>query len=272
MSPKLRVAIGGASGQTGLNIVTALLAESAKFKIIALVRPESVDKEVFVDLQQRGVAIRAVAFTDLPAVVAALEGVDIVISCLAVEQKEVEIGLIHAAKQAEVGRCVPSFFATVCPPRGVQSVRDAKEDLLDHIRRLYLPYTVIDVGWWYQLSVPLVPSGKLNDLVSAPAMSLAGQGDTQNAFTDNRDIGKYVARIIADERTINKHVFVYNEVSTQEAIWSKVEELMDESIPRKYVSSTYSTLGPRPFSGQGNSLWQADEARHLTSCVRVAPL
>lgn len=71
-------------------------------------------------------------------------------------------------------------------------------------------------------------------------MSLAGQGDTQNAFTDNRDIGKYVARIIADERTINKHVFVYNEVSTQEAIWSKVEELMDESIPRKYVSSTYS--------------------------------
>lgn len=117
-----------------------------------------------------------------------------------------------------------------------------KEDLLDHIKRLYLPYTVIDIGWWYQLSVPLVPSGKLDNVVSAPILSIGGTGDTQIAFTDNRDIGKYVARIIADPRTLNRQVFVYNEVSTQEAIWSEVERLTGESIPRKYVSFAPNAL------------------------------
>lgn len=111
-----------------------------------------------------------------------------------------------------------------------------KEELLDHIKRLYLPYTVVDVGWWYQLSVPSIPSGKLDDIVSVGSSTIYGKGDTEIAYTDNRDIGMYVARIISDPYTLNKHVFAYNEVSTQEKIWSEVEKLTGESIPRKYVS------------------------------------
>lgn len=72
--------------------------------------------------------------------------------------------------------------------------------------------------------------------MSVGSSTIYGKGDTEIAYTDNRDIGMYVARIISDPYTLNKHVFAYNEVSTQERIWSEIEKLTGESIPRKYVS------------------------------------
>lgn len=60
----------------------------------------------------------------MKAVTAALEAVDVVISGLTIEQAQAEIGLIEASKAAGVKRYVPSFFATICPPRGVASMRE----------------------------------------------------------------------------------------------------------------------------------------------------
>ena len=41
---KLRVAVAGASGETGRFIMDVLLAEQAQFDLIALVRPDAADK------------------------------------------------------------------------------------------------------------------------------------------------------------------------------------------------------------------------------------
>lgn len=104
------------------------------------------------------------------------------------------------------------------------------------MKRLYLPYTVIDVGWWYQASLPRPSSGKLDSAISFPETLIGADGDVKFAGTDVTDIGKYVARIIADPRTLNKQVFAYSEVTTQNHFWNTMEALTSETIPRKYLS------------------------------------
>jgi hypothetical protein len=111
-----------------------------------------------------------------------------------------------------------------------------KENILDRIKSLYLPYTVIDVGWWYQLSLPPLPSGKIETKFDYSTTEIVGTGDVEWALTDNRDIGRYVARIITDSRTLNKSVFAYGEIWTQNSVWNTLERLSGETVPRKYVS------------------------------------
>lgn len=69
---------------------------------------------------------------------------------------------------------------------------------------------------------------------------IVGDGNTPLALTDLRDIGRYVARIITDDRTLNKMVFAYNTVLTQNEIFGLLEEISGEQITRNYVSSTRS--------------------------------
>lgn len=216
--------------------MNALLASSDQFEIIALARPESVNKHSYQDFVRRGVSVKPANFQNIEELVPLLSGADVVISCLTLLQKEAEEAFIDAAYRAGVGRYVPSFFGPCAPPRGIMWMRDTKEELLDRCKRLYLPYTVIDVGWWYQASLPRPPSGKLDSAISFPETLIGADGNVKFAGTDVADIGKYVARIIADPRTLNKQVFAYSEMITQNHIWNTMEALTNETIPRKYLS------------------------------------
>lgn len=69
------------------------------------------------------------------------------------------------------------------------------------------------------------------------ADGIAGDGNVPFALTDLRDVGKYVARIICDPRTLNHMVFAYNEVWTYNQLYALLERLSGEKISRKYVSS-----------------------------------
>lgn len=110
-----------------------------------------------------------------------------------------------------------------------------KEKVLNHIKKIYLPYTLIDVGWWYEISPPRVPSGRVDYGLVMPMACLVGDGSVPSALTYLQDIGRYVAKIIADPRTLNRMVFVYNELWTQQQIVDRVEELSGEKVERKYV-------------------------------------
>lgn len=112
-----------------------------------------------------------------------------------------------------------------------------KQKVLNYIQKIYLPYTVIDVGWWYQNTAPRLESGKIDYAVRFPVTHIAGDGNFPSALTDLRDVGTYVERIIADSRTLNKLVFVYNEVLTQEQVWSTLEQASGEKIPRNYIAA-----------------------------------
>ncbi|KFZ02792.1 hypothetical protein V502_11508 [Pseudogymnoascus sp. VKM F-4520 (FW-2644)] len=236
----VKVAMVGASGETGLSIVNALLESSTtKFDITALTRPASLNKSANTFLKNRGINIVPVDLAGpQEELVKLLSGVDIVISTIFAANLADEIPLADAAKLAGVKRFVPCAFATVAPPKGIMDLREKKEETLNHIQKICLPYTYIDVGWWYQITVPQIPSGRLDYAVLPTVLNqkIGLDGNVPNALTDLRDIGRYVARIITDVRTLNKKVFAYNEVFTQNQVYNLVEKLSGENLERKYVS------------------------------------
>ncbi|KAH9216150.1 hypothetical protein DL95DRAFT_460444 [Leptodontidium sp. 2 PMI_412] len=234
---RLRVTLSGATGETGAEIANAILDLSDTFHLTALARPASANKPEYENFKKRGASV---IVADLGTVndhlVSTLKGCDIVVCAVTLEGLDPGPmnNLATAAQHAGVKRFIPSLFGPVCPPRGVVPIRDLKEDMIDHIRNLSLPYTLIDVGWWYQMSLPAVPSGKLDHLLFFPITTITGSGNVECAMTDKRDIGRYVARIIADPQTLNRSVFLYNEIWTQNKLFDLVERLSGETIPRQH--------------------------------------
>lgn len=124
----------------------------------------------------------------------------------------------------------------VVPAGGVHMLRDLKETVYNHVKCLNLPYTIVDVGWWYQIAFPALPSGKIDYAIVIPSTRLPGDGNVPSALTDLRDIGRYVAKIIVDDRTLNKYVFVYNELHSPSQVFDLMEKLSGEKLDRQYDS------------------------------------
>ncbi|UPK95957.1 hypothetical protein LCI18_006892 [Fusarium solani-melongenae] len=238
--PPVQVAIVGATGETGASVIDGLLeSPKTKFEITALVRPESLEKPAYKELKNRGVKVVSADLKgDQDTLVRLLSGINIVISAIFFGSLADEIPLANAAKLAGVKRFVQSAFMIIIPPRGVVDFREKKEDILNYIQKLHLPYTYLDAGWWYQLTLPRLPSGRLDSVLpvydSEPRLGV--DGNVPSALADIRDIGRYVARVIADPRTLNKKVHVYNEVLTRNQVYGLVEKLSGEKLERKYIS------------------------------------
>ncbi|KAJ0166210.1 putative pinoresinol-lariciresinol reductase 3 [Colletotrichum tanaceti] len=241
----MKVIVFGASGETGRSIVSGLLASDTQFllttltlkDVTAVTREQSLHSGNNDKLRELGVQVVAGNLTgpedDL---VRLLKGADVVISAVNAIALLDQIPLADAAKKAGVGRFIPCSFATACPPSGVMQLRELqKETVLNHIKKIYLPYTLIDVGWWYQITPPRVPSGRADYGLLAPTTHLFGDGSALSSLTHTDDIGQWVAKIIADPRTLNKAVFVYSETWTQQQIFDKVEELSGEKLERNYL-------------------------------------
>lgn len=112
---------------------------------------------------------------------------------------------------------------------------EQKEIVYNQIRQMWLPYTIVDVGWWYQLSYPRLLSGRVDYAMTSGNDEIIGDGNMPTALTDLRDIGRYMAMIISDERTLNKKILAYNLVSTQNEIYNLMEEISEEKVDRNYV-------------------------------------
>lgn len=221
----IRVVVVGATGQTGRSVVNGLLSSPQNFEVTAFTRKTSLEKPELQALRAKGVKI---AVADLQGgsaeLVQLLQGIDIVISAIAMPFTD-QIPLIDAAKEAGVKRFVPCSWQPVMPARGILDVRDLKEDINDHIKRSYLPYTIIDIGWWYQLAVPTLPSGRTGKTI----FSNGGTGgDLPNSWSDVHNVGHYVARIITDPRTLNKAVFAYDDVLSPTEVHATMERVSGE--------------------------------------------
>ncbi|KAJ7468779.1 hypothetical protein FB451DRAFT_1560457 [Mycena latifolia] len=236
---KQRVLILGATGETGGSILTGLLEDADSFDVEALVRPASAGKAEVQDLVKRGVNIRVVDIGGpLDDIIKSLAGIDVLISAIDALGQLAQLSLATAAKQAGVKRFVPCAFTTVAPPGGVMLLRDSKEEVYQHIRKLYLPYTIIDVGYWHQISFPILPSGRVDyAAVLKPHTEIHAEGTMPTILIDLRDIGRFVALIIKDARTLNKFVVTYGDVLSENEIFDLMEEMSGEVIPRKYVTA-----------------------------------
>lgn len=106
---------------------------------------------------------------------------------------------------------------------------------MNHIKKLYLPYTAIDIGWWYQMVVPRRPQDVDPNAYTQP-MPIIDEGAVKIGLTDNRDIGRFVARIIIDKRTLNRPVFAYGEVKTLAEAWAEVDDVFGTTVKKDHVS------------------------------------
>ncbi|KAJ5765073.1 Isoflavone reductase family protein [Penicillium odoratum] len=229
-----KVLLLGATGHTGSSILDGLI-EYGNFSIELFVRPSSADKPAVKELADRGLPIR-LGDLDGPFenLVSLLSGFDLVISAIDASSQLAQINLATAAKEAGVKRFIPCGFTTVCPPGDVMKIRDDKEEVYQHLKQLSLPFTVIDVGYWYQISYPTLPSGRV-DYASPikPNVTIHNDGEAPNLLTDLRDIGRFVARIVTDDRTLNQYVYTYGDVLSENQIFSMMEERSGEKIERK---------------------------------------
>lgn len=57
-----------------------------------------------------------------------------------------------------------------------------------------------------------------------------GDGSAPNILTDLRDVGRFVARIIGDERTLNKYVYTSGDILSENEICRIVEEISGEKV------------------------------------------
>lgn len=101
---------------------------------------------------------------------------------------------------------------------------------------LGIPYTVIDVGYWYQISFPTLPSGKVDYAQIIPVKSIHGDGTAPNMLTDLRDIGRFVARIVLDGRTLNRYIYAFGEVLSENEIYHIAEGVSGEKLEPTRVS------------------------------------
>lgn len=113
-----------------------------------------------------------------------------------------------------------------------------KEKIYAELAASELPYTIIDVGWWYNGFIPKFPSGKTDHAVALPDFIenlVPGDGEMKTYVVDNEDVGKFVAHIIADPRTINKKVMAAGASLSINEMFGIAEELTGEKSVRKFV-------------------------------------
>lgn len=107
---------------------------------------------------------------------------------------------------------------------------------MNHVKKLRLPFTIIDVGWWFQVSFPAVlPSGRFDYAALLPVNLYHGDGQRTNVLGDWRDIGRWTARILDDERTLNRYVLAWSESLSDNEIFALVEEATGEKVERQTV-------------------------------------
>jgi hypothetical protein len=107
--------------------------------------------------------------------------------------------------------------------------------VLAAIQRIGMPWTIIDVGWWSEQVIPGLPSGRTDARRIKLLERIPGDGNVPLAITHRPDIGKYVAKIITDPRTLNKKILAYTEVITLNQVLDLVSELSEEDAIRPYM-------------------------------------
>ncbi|RPD53606.1 NAD(P)-binding protein [Lentinus tigrinus ALCF2SS1-6] len=216
-SEKPLVLVLGGTGYTGQSVVGGL-TKSGNFRVAAFVRPTSVTKPATETLRTAGVEIRVGDFTDdFEKLKQYLHGVDILISAVDAGVVGAQREIFRAAKEVGVQRVVPCDWATPSA-KGVILINDLKLEIREYLRDLGVGYTFIDVGWWMQLFLPLPLRSTVGPQVEAMTWRIHGAGENRNLLTDLHNIGTWTAKIIADPRTLNKTVIIWeDEVKEKDA-------------------------------------------------------
>ena len=109
----------------------------------------------------------------------------------------------------------------------------------------------------------LVPvDGTPKDTILPLNHYIFGTGDVLTATIDTADIGRFVAKIIDDPRTLNRQVFCYGEHKTQNETWSITKKIKEElrggaldAVPR-IVTIEELKSGQKAESFVESAMWE----------------
>jgi hypothetical protein len=276
---KQKVLLLGATGETGGDILNGLIEDGNLVSLVSisvsteiqltsskdvslLVRPSSANKPAVKAFASDGLNVVIADLSgDLDTLTKALIGYDILISAIDFNSQLQQIALVDAAAKAGIKRIIPCGFVTVCPPSGVMTRREEKEIVYSRILYHKIPYTIIDVGYWHQISFFSVPSGKFDYAQLIPGNQIIGTGDVKTLLTDKRDIGRFVARIIQDQRTLNRKVFTWSDEISHKEILKLIESKTGEKVDVKEVSIRRTTRHIASLCTNTNSQVSESELR-----------
>ncbi|KAI1497975.1 NAD(P)-binding protein [Biscogniauxia marginata] len=267
---KQKIFLVGATGETGSDILDALI-EDGSFEITCFIRTTSAGKPEVRKLRDRGLKVVTGNLAGpLEETVGLLQGFDIVISAIFPLNALDQIPLIDAAARAGIKRFLPCNWGTPAA-RGIMHLRDLKEEVHDHIFRQHLGFTIIDVGFWYQLSCPRVPSGRFDYAILMALNKVIAGGTAPNMLIDRRDVGRITAMIIKDERTLNKRVYAYGDVLSQNEIHALIENKTGEKLDLTPVSAEEATaaLKTERASAEADPANEGKRYKHVIAEYRV---
>ncbi|KAF8639076.1 hypothetical protein AX16_010382 [Volvariella volvacea WC 439] len=223
----------GGSGRTGKVIVEALL-ERNEFQVKIVTRPaQGTLKPDLVSFQSRGVEItfldlHAASHSDLVSFFQ-LHKPHTIICSLFFTDTHLQTNLVDAAVAAGgVKRFVTSDWGTP-GRRGARKLHDEKWAIRDYVRQSGLGYTYIDVGFWFSNLIEN-PYGDVYAFLRDADRIVYNDGNVKTALIDLNDIGQYVARIVSDERTLNRYVFVWGEEVTQNRLVELVKKYSGKDV------------------------------------------
>ncbi|KAL1679502.1 hypothetical protein EV122DRAFT_263509 [Schizophyllum commune] len=253
---KPRVVVIGATGSTGTSIVNGLLrsgnfVRALTWRVAVVVR--SASKPVVVDFQERGAEVllhQDLTQASHDELVALFKGADIVVSALTAYLLDTQRPLFAAAKDAGVKRVVPCDWSSHAPP-GAMLLQDMKYDIQKYIRELGLGYTVIEVGIWLQVLLPYPPSYAGRSGIVRLSHTFHEPGEVPTAGTDINNIGAWVALILADARTLNHTVFVWEAQATQRELYrlAAAKGVDAEALDKLVTTTTEAELKAKVDEG-----------------------
>ncbi|TDL14208.1 hypothetical protein BD410DRAFT_846248, partial [Rickenella mellea] len=238
--------------------------------VIAGIRAVSKDKPEVEKLKSRGAEIRIFerdTFDD--GTVDILRGVDVLIMSAVGSTIDAQKQLVDAAKKAGVKRVVSNDWAVPC----IRDVHQYYDSFLhDYIREVGIGDTVIDVGIWHQIAFqPLDESRETYPGQFERFTKIYGGGDVKSAFTDLRDIGTFVARIIDDPRTLNHYVFIWGEEATKRqildiaenyeySVWVRGDNVIEKAKTPEHggaldATELYPDIKPRTLADYAQSFY-----------------
>ncbi|KAH9925886.1 NAD-P-binding protein [Epithele typhae] len=259
------VLVVGALGSTGRSITRGMLY-SGKFRVAAMVRPVSMNKPLTEQLRKAGVDIRPGDLHDgVDRLKTVLRGVSILVSAVGPDAIADQKDLFRAARAVGVQRVVPSEWGTP-GAEGVIPVRDAKIAIRSFLAALRLPCTVIDIGWRMQTFLPLPPRSRVDPRIRAlthRAFAFAASADPAHTLlTDLNAVGAYVARVLADPRTSDRMVIVWEDERPVSAAAAAGERFSGEGPAMRSQRATITEQDLTRLEKEAHALLAAGGGAH----------
>lgn len=142
-----------------------------------------------------GATTHEVDYESVESLVAALKGVDVVVTTIGAGASSAQVNLAKAAKKAGVKLFLPTEFGNPTAGRTGEDSHPiiiGKAKFQDFLKEIDLPFVLVYTGGFSDLFFPVFLDFKSQKL------TIVGKGDTPISWTSRHDIGYYVAHALVD--------------------------------------------------------------------------